>query len=348
MAVTQRDIAEHLGVSVATVSRALKNSPRLKPETRGRVREAAAKLGYDSPNAYRKSGCEQDAGTLGVLVRFDGPEAAPGHTRMLAGISDVCEARDRMLSVHYARGDQLDWLTGENRPALLQGDRVGGLILLNHFPDHIVQWLAGRWPCIVIHHYSPGLDVDIVEVDAIDGIGRLVRRLRDAGHRRIGFIGDARRYEWTHARHAAFVQALDTLEMDYEPACFTNAGAGQPEEVGDWMERRMEEGVTAWMCACDHLAGAIGKELLRRGCSIPDQVSLTGFDGTTSLPDGRRITSVETPFESLGAAATESLLRRLDYPSATRPHLLIPGRVVEGETVAAPRTQSDHRHVSGR
>jgi LacI family transcriptional regulator len=336
LAVTQRDIADHLGVSVATVSRALKNSPRLKPETRGRVMEAAAKLGYETPNTYRKTGGEQETGTLGVLLRYDGPQAAPGHTRMLAGISEVCEARGWMFSVHYARGDRIERLTGEDRPALLRADRVGGLILLNHFPDAIVEWLAERWPCVVIHHYSPGLDVDIVEVDAIDGIGRLVRRLRDAGHRRIGFIGDARRYEWTHARHAAFVQALDTLDMDYEPACFTNARSGHPEEVGDWMVRRMEGGVTAWMCACDHLAGAIGAELLQRGYSIPEEVSLTGFDGTTSLPGGRQITSIETPFESLGATAIESLLRRLEYPRATRPHLLIPGRVVEGETVAAP------------
>ena len=296
--------------------------------------DAAAKLGYESPNAYRDDGgSDRNAGTLGVLLRYDGPQAAPGHTRMLAGISEVCEDRSKMLSVHYAPGDNLERLTADNRPELLQPDRVGGLILLNYFPDEIVEWLADRWPIVVIHHYSPGLNVDIVEVDAIDGIGRLLRRLQELGHERVGFIGDARRWEWTHARHGAFVQALDTLGMRYDPAIFTNARSACSEEVGDWMEDHMRNGVTAWMCACDHLARGIGTELLERGYEIPGDVSLTGFDGTMSLPNDERITSVETPFEALGATATESLLRRLQYPRAARPHLLIPGRVIDGDTV---------------
>ncbi|MBS3762462.1 MAG: LacI family DNA-binding transcriptional regulator [Planctomycetes bacterium] len=334
MAVTQRDIADHLGVSVATVSRALNNSSNLKPRTRSKVMDAAAKLGYDPPNAYRKpNGTARDTRNFGVLLRYDGPSAAPGHTRMLAGISQMCESRGKLLNVHYAPGDRLDKLTGENPPALLEPNRVGGLILLNYFPEDIVEWLACRWPVVVVHHYSPGLDVDIIEVDATDGIGRLVQRLQDLGHRKIGFIGDARRYEWTHARHAAFLQALSTLDMEYDPSLFTDARSNNPGEIGDWMETHMREGVSAWMCACDHLAQAVGEELLEREYSIPADVSLTGFDGTNSLPDGRPITSIETPFESIGATAAEALVRRLEYPQAARQHILVPGRVVEGATI---------------
>ncbi len=337
MGVTQRDLAEHLGVSVSTVSRALNNNANLRPETRSMVLDAAARLGYNSSTSYRVTGDNgRNRDNIGVLLRYDGSNAAPGHTRMLAGISDVCDSRGKMLNAHYAPGDQLEKLIGDDPPTVLQPDRVGGLILLNYFPDEIVEYLSKRWPTVVIHHYAPGLDVDIVEMDAIDGMGRLVKKLQDAGHERIGFIGDARGREWSHARHAAFVQALSSLDLEYDPGRFTEVRAGCCDRIGEWLENRMMDGTTAWICACDHLARSVGEHLLKRGYKVPNDVSITGFDGTKSLPNDRRITSIKTPFEALGAAATENLLRRLKYPQAARFHALISGQVVEGETVGEP------------
>jgi LacI family transcriptional regulator len=261
---------------------------------------------------------------------------------MLAGISDICQARDAGLMVHYVREDQLGRLTGAVRPHLLRPDKVGGLILVNHFPPGTVTWLADRWPCVEINHHITGLDTDIVDVDAGDGIGRLLKRLVDLGHREIGFIGDARRYTWAHARHAAFFQALNMYGLEYDPSRFARTTAKEAAELAGWLDKGIRGGVTAWMCANDGLAKNIGRELLTLGYSIPGDVSLTGFDGTAMLPDGRHIASISTPYEALGAAAAHRLLRRLEHPHAARPHILIPGRVVNGETVGIPRTAKQH------
>lgn len=337
MAVTQQQLAEHLGVSVATISRALRNDPVLRPETRGRVLDAAAALGYTRTPKMRPDAGGQDAtANVGVLIRYDGDHAAWVHVKMLAGISETCENRGRLLSVHYAKGDELDRLTSNANTPILQPNRAGGMILLGQFPDAIVEWLAARWPCVVVHNYTPGTNADVVEVDAIDGIGRLVRRLHNLAHRRFGFVGHAKRHGFTHARHAAFVQSLDALELDYDPSNFTRADVKDIAAVGDWLQERTEAGVTAWVCDHDGLAKAVGTELVRRGFRIPEDVSLTGIDGNGSLPDGRRITSIATPFEALGSAAAHRLIRRLEYPNAARPHIMIPGRVVDGETIAPP------------
>lgn len=346
MPITQQHLADRLGVSVATVSRALKNDPAIKLETRGRVLDAAASLGY-SPS--RTLGAANDSGrttdTVGVLVRYYGDHAASVHVKMLAGISEICNCRGKLLTVHYAKSNELDRLTGNANTPILQPNRVGGMILLGHFPDAIVEWLAARWPCVVVHNYTPGTNADVVEVDAIDGIGRLVRRLHNLGHRRFGFVGHAKRHGFTHARHAAFVQSLDALELDYDPSNFTRADVPKADAIGDWLQERTEAGVSAWVCDHDGLAKAVGTELVRRGFRIPEDVSLTGIDGNGTLNDGRRIASIATPFEALGSAAAHRLIRRLEYPNAARPHISIPGRVVDGETVGvAQASQEEHNH----
>ena len=352
MRVTQQDIAKHLGLSVATVSRALSNSSRLNPGTRSRVMDAAAKLGYMPARTCRPANSSALSGptttTLGVLLRYDGAHAHPGHTRMLAGVSDICEGRGIALMVHYAQGDHLQRLVDGTRPAMLQPGGAGGLILLNHLPADIVEWLAERWPCVEINHHVAGLDADIIDVDANAGIGALVERLLDLGHRDIGFVGDSRQYTWAHARHAAFFQALNTAGLDYDPSRFARTTSKQAHELADWLDERTRGGVTAWVCANDGLAKNIAAELLDLGYSIPEDVSLTGFDGTASLADGRRITSIATPYEALGAAAAHRLLRRLEYPQAARPHILIQGRLVEGETVAPPRNREERILSSNR
>ncbi len=343
MSVSQKYLAEHLGISTATVSRALNNDPAIKPKTRAQVMSAAAELGYFPPRSQNESKTStRITDTIGVLVRYDGAHAASVHVSMLAGISEACEKRNKLLTVHYIPGSEVDHFTENTSAPILQRNRVGGFVLLNQFPDHAIEWLATRWPCVVIHNYTPGTNADVVEVDAIDGIGRLLRRLYDLGHRRCGFVGHIKRHGFTHARHAAFVQSLDALELPYDPADFGRADTQNVGAVGDWLQERTEAGVTAWICDHDGLAKAVGGELLRRGFRVPGDVSLTGIDGNGFLADGRQITSIETPFEDLGAAAAHRLIRRLEYPQAARPHIMIPGRVIEGETIA-PANQ----HLTG-
>ncbi len=340
MPVTQKDIADRLGISITTVSRALSNSSKLSPKTRSVVLDTAAVLGYKPSRAQRNShGDQGTTDTLGVLVFYKGEFVESGHMKMLAGISDICEAQNTGVMVHYVREEQLEQLTGSAPPELLQTDRVGGLILLNYFPPDVVKQLAARWPCVEINHHVKGLDTDVVDVDPGEGIGQLVEKLVELGHRDIGFIGDTRGYTWAHARHAAFFQAMNTLGLQYDPARFACGTRTHAEILRDWLDKRTREGVTAWVCANDSLARGVGTELVNLGYAIPDDVSLTGFDGGGRLANGRRITSILTPYEALGGAAAHRLLRRLQHPHAARPHVLIPGRVVEGETIGSPRAK---------
>lgn len=340
--VTQQVIADKVGTSVATVSKALRNDPAIRPATRSAVLDAAETLGYAPARVHRGSkngngnNGQTKTSTLGVLIRNEGSNNAQGHIRILAGISEMCDHVDAELLAQYFSGDRIDQLTDGDTSSLLPRSRLNGLILLNNWPTDLVKHFCDRWPVVQVNHVAHDSGSDLIEADNTDGIYQMVKRLADLGHSRLTFVRDSRGYSWSHARFGAFVRALGILGIEYEHEPTATLDRYDPVSAAEWAMSRMRHGITACVCANDTLARALGNGLLDRGIKIPEEISITGFDGEQRLRDGRQITSIATPFEALGSAAVHRLAHRLAHPQTTRAHILMTGRPVEGETIAAP------------
>ena len=98
------------------------------------------------------------------------------------------------------------------------------------------------------------------------------------------------------------------------------------------------EGVTGIICAADHQAYPLVSALRASGIRVPEEVSVTGFDGVEP-PDGEpQLTTVRMPFRDIGISSVVSLLRRVSHPAAPRRHILVCGRSIFGATTAPPRT----------
>ncbi|MFW5802665.1 MAG: LacI family DNA-binding transcriptional regulator [Verrucomicrobiota bacterium] len=340
--VTQQRIAEEVGVSVATVSKALRNDPAIRPATRSAVLDTAETLGYEPARVHRKSGNrngkngQTKTSTVGVLIRNEESNSARGHVRMLAGISEMCDHVDAELLVQYFSGDRIDQLTAGDSSSLLPRRRLNGLILLNNWPENLVAHFCDRWPVVQVNHIAHDSGSDVIETDNTDGIYRMVKRLADLGHRRLAFARDRRGYSWSHARFGAFVQAVGTLGLEYDHTSTAILNRHDRKRAAEWAMSQMNRGITACVCVNDTIAHALGDGLLDRGIRIPDDISITGFDGEQHLRDGRQVTSIATPFEALGSAAVHRLAHRLAHPQTPRAHILMTGRPLDGETIAAP------------
>ena len=215
VAVTQKDIADQLRVSVATVSRSLRHDPAISTTVRGQVLQAAAELGYPvqseqtggpRPRKRRASrprpagaGSSAKGATFAVLVRHERVRVNTVHERMLAGLSDAAGALDAGLMIHYVREEQLASLTHErSAPAVLRRPDDDGLLLLNRYPESLVAGLAERWPCVSVTYPYHGLPIDAVEVDPNAGMLALASHLHQLGHERLGFLGSAEPRGWSH------------------------------------------------------------------------------------------------------------------------------------------------------
>ncbi len=352
MSVSQRDIAMELNLSVATVSKSLRNSPEIPPTTRAQVIDAAAKLGYRlSPN--RQQSLEQKHANqakslqVGFLVQSDESNNSPNvysASMVLSGISEAAQASGASLSVYYVPLKDRDHLDEPIcQPVAMRDGLLSGLILYNYYPPQIVRALSMLMPCVHVLHRSPGLNVDCVELDSEMAIGQLMSKLYRLGHRRIGYLGGWSDQSHAQARFGAYVQSLVRLGLPFDSAISLDLldTFGADQQPDHETERRVIEltrqGVTAWVTTNAHLALQWHTSLTQAGLRVPQDVSLCGIHGQPNVLSVPDMTSVDLPYAELGRAAVELVLRRIKCPTAPVQRIGYQGIFIEGKTVASPR-----------
>jgi LacI family transcriptional regulator len=102
------------------------------------------------------------------------------------------------------------------------------------------------------------------------------------------------------------------------------------------IQKLRTERVTAWVCAADHQAYDLMQALHQQGVRVPEDCSVTGFDGLEPPANMRRVTSMLVPHEDLGGSAVARLSSRMMHHNSPRRKILVEARLVEGQTIAAP------------
>jgi LacI family transcriptional regulator len=344
MKINQDEIAKRLGISRTTVSRSFSNHPAINPETRARVLAAAEELGYRY--SVPRSGRIRErlrAKIIGVLIGAPRSDHEMTHTfqPVLKGISERAAIDRVSLDVCYVDPTRLD--VKSRRSVILQRIRSGhwsGMILIYPFPDESIRKLAGIRSAVSIVEDYPDCGVDCIDTDQANGIYSLIRHLRTLGHERIGFLTWHYQVDtpWTYRRFGAYVESLMRLDLDYDPSWVINVRRSRRVDVPDLAEivvdRIRRAGVKAWVCAADHQAYTLINDLEKHGIRVPEDCSVTGFDGI-EVPVGLPpLTTVRVPYEEMGISAVIRLLGRIQDTSAPRRHNLVAGRLIAGHTAA--------------
>jgi LacI family transcriptional regulator len=338
--INQQKIAEQLSLSQTTVSRALANHPSINAETKAQVWERAARLGYQMPPSRARSSRNVSEPTvIGVVIAI--PRRQRGHAEtsqlVLRGVAERSSTDVVTLDILYQEPSEHDPKQLQKR--LRQG-RWKGCILVHPMTDEVVELISKTIACVsVVENYRRNF-IDSVDVDQIEAISTLVRRLHDGGHRRIGFLSWI--YEvptpWVYHRFGAYLETIVQLGLDYHPEDLINIHPKErltPEEVADAVVAGIKRGVTAFVCAADHQAYETRRLLAARGIRVPEDCSLTGFDGIEPPTGATRITTVRVPYDEIGRSAFHQLMRRIEHPTAPRRHVLVDGELVEGDSIGS-------------
>ncbi|NDV63241.1 LacI family transcriptional regulator [Puniceicoccales bacterium CK1056] len=342
----QKEIAERLGLSRTTVSRCFTNHPKINPETRARVFELAAEIGYAySPprNLTQKRPRAADSVAVVAGIPSNADRRVGTAREILAGISERLAAEKLTLNVNYV--DPADFnLTPRARRILpgLRNANLLGFILLYPFREESVRNLISKFPTICVLNDFEEVDVDCVGVNQTLGIVRMVHHLVELGHRELGYL--SWKYTvptpWVERRFGAFVESLYRFHLPFHGDRVINVHREGQIEVPEVLQRAkkmISEGVTGIVCAADHQAYPLIKALREDGIRVPEDVSITGFDGEVPTEGLPQMTTIRTPFRDIGVSSVVSLLRRVTHPSAPRRHIMVAGRLIAGETTAPPR-----------
>lgn len=365
--ITQDDIAKELNLSKSTVSRILSGKSFFEDETRARVLALASKMGYRHlrPTVRRHIPQSRKVLLIGAIIEeADGPNSAPlipaVATRTLRGISEAARMEEVAIHVDYFTQSETAQLhLPEHQPALLRKGRLSGLLLLGGMNLTAIRKLSDQLPCVRVNNREPEVSLDCVGQNDLDATEALARHLFALGHRQIGFLTQNENNWPYHARLAGFGLALTRLGLGQHPeSVVTLQPSGASAGGWNWaagqeaLLKQIRKGVRAWICAHDDLGYRLIQFLQQQKIRVPEEVAVCGFDNL-DIPDRNlpRLTTIEWPFEDIGAAAMRRLLRRILEPASAQVYMMFNGRLTAGPSTTSPGVIAEREtaksHTSG-
>lgn len=325
--VTIRTVAEDAGVSVAAVSKVLREAYGVSEALRARVQASMQKLSYRPHAAAR--GMRGRTYTLGFLI----PDLHnPFFADIMAGLNAALERTQYQTLLGVSDS------VAPNESALIEAmiDRqMDGIIVIGpRLPLQEVREIAGRIPLVLIaHHPSEKLNFDTVNNDDRLGAKLVVQHLVDEGHKNIAYL--------SQQLHGANLPAMVTTlrEAGYREA-MQEAGLGKNIQVVEAMQTSREvqhaarqlfesrHKPDAIFCWTDFIALEVISAAREVGLSVPGDLAVVGYDNT-SLCDllQNSLTSVDQSGQVLGLQAARLLIERIEGREAAE-HFVVPPRLV--------------------
>ncbi len=326
--VTIKDVAKVLGVSYATVSRALSGSPEISEETRNRVLKTCRELGYTT-NYVARSMVMRKTEILGLIVsNIDNPfmselanyieeyARARGYNLMLCNSSHSTEQEEQVFQ-------------------LLAGRQVDGIILFpttSHSYESLKPYLT-YMPTVFMSENLHDLPASYIAVDNYQGVRMGTEYLHSLHHKNILYLG-RRKGSTTHKLRAqGYMEACRDLGL--EPSFLDSNRLYSSIQMGYQLARNLFEkplAYTAIFAATDTLAIGVLQAAEEAGIRIPEDLSLLGFDDIlyAGLPT-INLTTIMQPKKTMATIAVDMLLDRIQNPSQAYSHsILAPSLVVRG------------------
>jgi LacI family transcriptional regulator len=333
-----KDVAEHAGVSLSTVSYVVNDSGPVATDRRARVLDAIRILNY-TPNESARSLKRRSASTIGLIV----PDLANQYFALIAeGVEREASERGVLvvLCVPQATGKSDDFYA-----QLLRSQRLDGVVYLSAtgtLPTLMLE-LSRSGAVVLVDEQMPGFALPAIVSDNRSGAREVAKFVIDKGHERIALIGGPAPLWSAEQRQAGYREALAAAGHNPDEVPFF-AGDYHQKSGYDLAAKALEgsaaERPTALICANDLMAIGALEYCKSAGIGCPDDVSIVGFDDVpTAALVTPRLTTTRQPAHDLGSAAARLLFELIDEdPDAPPPLPPVPfaTQLMVRESVAPP------------
>jgi LacI family transcriptional regulator len=326
-----KDIAKQIGVSPSTVSRVVNGKKYVDAEKRARILKLIEETGY-VPDKAARSMVSGRSFTVGIVL----PAAYTMFQRQLLSLLER-----RLESFGYHSLFFFVKLEGSNEDECiyrLKSENLDGVVLLHEIKDlAFYEYLIRTgMPTVSATFCFPGIPA--IRVNEEQAAADAVKHLVNIGHRKIALIGGAIG-TFAEQRAIGYFKALEAAEIDrdenraaFAPQCNAESGLYCMKEL-----LLRDKDFTAVFAVTDELAIGAIRALKDEGISVPEGVSIIGFDGIELsnylIP---RLTTIRQPLEEIGEQAALTLHRRINGSYAGGDTVL-PHKLIVRESTAAPQ-----------
>lgn len=302
--VNSHEVARLAGVSQPTVSRALRDSPKVSAETKRKVRAAAAELGYVPSDVGRALSEGRSRRIAMVLTDLENQF----YPYLIAPMHDELGRLGYQLLLMTGTG------VGDDVADRLAATSIDGAVLATTTLDSPVpQRLQQRGvPFVYLNRTTPGIDADSVVVDPSGGYQSLVQELFESGHRRVGIIFGPANTTTAERRESMIRRLIDDTGLKL----VGEARGSYDVATGEFAARQLLEqpvSPTVIICANDLVAVGALNAATALGVPVPDELSVVGFD---DLPLAGwsvvQLASIGYDVEELSRTGARTLVDRLE------------------------------------
>jgi len=305
---TLEKIGEIAGVSRATVSRVVNESPGVRPQVRERVLKVIQETGYQ-PNLAARSLASNRMGIIGLVIptAIQSLFTDPYFPRLIQGMTQVCNENDYTMSLFLLHSEDEE---EKLYPRVLNRGYLDGIILASFDKnDPLIGRLEkSEMPFIMVGRPDEASNASYVDVNSEDGAYTAVAHLIHRGRKRIATITGRLDMNSGIDRLNGYKNALSERGLPIDEALIVN-GSNSEIEAYNAMLRLLPHKPDAVFVASDGMALGALRALRTANIAIPDEIAVVGFDdlppAATSDPP---LTTVKQPVRRMGALAAETLL----------------------------------------
>jgi len=253
-----------------------------------------------------------------------------------------CQEKGYLCSVHYSEQ------SSQRERTILEevmSHQVSGMILYpinNRNIDYISRMSISGFPIVLLDRNLRELNLPVVKSDNFQGAWDAVTYLASCGHKKIGFVGfmDS---EAVSLRYQGYCRALTENRIPLDPSIIISRPEDQTDEIQAELDQNQadrillemqQKGVTALFCVNDLIASRMILAAVKRGITVPGDLSVCGFDNLKYLQDPDTcLTTVEQDFNRIGETCVNLLTSLIETGRTDQAAGIIPTRLLEGNTV---------------
>ena len=327
MSITMNEIAEKLGVSSATVSRALSGkADSASAETRKAVLEIAEKYGYRKRKTIGKSvAFIIDKDLFNLSAQF--------YTQIISSVEEGLVKEKHYFHLVIIERDSFDL----SKININFKDLVGVILVGVYHDDFVLKLKDIGIPMVLVDYFIPTEDLPAVLIDNTDGIIKACKYLSDEGHKRVAYISGIDEETSTQERLYGYIRALDLFGFDKDKNLVIKNIPGRINSAFKAMERILDNNnhPTAVVAYNDIIAIGAMEAIKQRGLSVPEDISVIGFDDIRLASEVRPpLTTLHVPKRTLGTLAVRKLFDLIKSKDNPVTKVLLPARLVIRKSTA--------------
>ena len=330
------DIAERLGVSAVTVSKALSGQKGVSEDMRAKIVKLANELGYKQPSSNKHNYSASKSYNIAVLIHeryLDKYDSF--YLRLYQYIAASSASRGSFTLMEVVTNDAEEKCT---MPMVIQENKADAVIILGKYSKKYVKSLngyLGQLPYVYLDNSDVNTDADSIISDSFYGAYYLTNYLFEMGHTNIGFVGNILGTSSITDRYLGYLKSLMEHGIDIKNdwiiddrseitgIMYSSEGLVLPKQMP-----------TAFVCNCDLAASTLIKRLENDGYKVPEDFSVVGYDNY--LYPGMcdvNITTYEVDMEEMAVESLNILLKKMAGEPCKPGTHIIEGRLITRDSV---------------